>query len=76
MRKKLLILRCEDRLYIRDIDLKELKPLLKLVNIEVHTSEEGKYTGVPRHYINLAEGIKFILSLTNDYIITIISQTA
>jgi len=74
MKKKLLILRNENRLYIKDVDLKELKPLFKLAHIEVHTTPEGKHTGCPRHYIDLNKGLDFILSLTKDYTIEIVSH--
>lgn len=72
MKHKIIIKRVENRLYIRDIDLKELKPLLSLANITVHETDTGKYTGVPRHYIHMNTGIRFILSLTSDYIIEIV----
>lgn len=70
MKKKILVQKSDNRIYLRDIDIKELKPLLSLANIEIHTSQQGKYTGVPRHYIDLDKGFAFLLSLTNDYIIT------
>ena len=74
MKKKLLILKQDNRLYIKDIDLKQLKPLFELAHIEVHTTLKGKYTGCPRHYIQLSQGLDFILSLTKDYTIEIISS--
>ena len=74
MKKKLLILKDGDRLYIKDVDLKNLKPLLDLVQIEVHTTEQGKYTGKPRHYISIAKGMNFLLSLTSDYVVEIVSK--
>ena len=73
MKEKILILRKDDRLYIKDIDLKKLKPLLQLANIEVHTTEQGKHRGKPRHFISITNGLNFVLSLTSDYIIEIIS---
>lgn len=71
MKRKILVLRQGNRLYLKEIDVKELKPLLKLANIEVHKSEIGKYTGAPRYYIDMNTGLQFILSLTSDYIIEI-----
>lgn len=76
MKRKILVLRQGNRLYLKDIDIKELKPLLRLANIEVHTTEHGKYTGAPRHYIPMNEGLTFILSLTSDYIIEIHSKSS
>ena len=75
MKKKLLILKDGDRLYIKDIDLKELKPLLDLVHIEVKTTEQGKYRGQPRHYISIAKGMNFLLSLTSDYVVEIVPKS-
>ena len=76
MKRKIIVLRQGNRLYLKDIDIKELKPLLKLANIEVHTTEQGKYTGAPRHYIPMNTGLSFILSLTSDYIIEIHSKSS
>ena len=67
MKKRLILLKQDDRIYIRDIDIRTLKPLLNLANIEIKTSEIGKHTGVPHHYIPLATGFPFLLSLTKDF---------
>lgn len=67
MKKRLIFMRQDERIYIRDIDVKELKPLMKLANIELKTTEQGKYTGAPRHYLPLSSGFAFLVSLTSDY---------
>lgn len=72
MKKKLTVRQQGNRIYIRQIYLKELKPILKLANITLHETDEGKHTGVPRHYILITDLFKFIECTRNDYIINII----
>ena len=71
MKKRLFLYKDGNRLYLKDIDLYDLRPLLNLVKIPVHVSPHGKYTGEPQHYILITDALKFILSLTDDYIIII-----
>ncbi len=70
MKEKLIVKQDGNRLYIRQADLKKLKPMLNLAQIEVHKTELGKYTGRHRYYIDLYEGFKFLETVTSDYIIT------
>lgn len=71
MKQKLILLKSENRIYIRPVDLPKLKPLLKLANIELKVSDHGKYTAEPRHYIPLETGFPFLISLlSSDYEIT------
>lgn len=72
MKKKLVIRQINNRIYIRQIYLKELKSILKLAQIEIHETDEGKHTGVPRHYILLTDLFKFIECTKDSYIINII----
>ena len=72
MKKKLVIRQIDNRIYIRQIYLKELKPILKLSQIQVHETDEGKHTGVPRHYILLTDLFNFIECTKDSYIINII----
>lgn len=72
MKKKLVIRQIDNRIYIRQIYLKELKPIFKLSQIELHETGEGKYTGVPRHYILVTDLFKFIECTKGSYIINII----
>lgn len=72
MKRKIVIKQSRNRLYIRDIDLRRLKPILNLEGISVYTSQEGKHTGAPRHYIEITQGFKLIELLRHDYIVTII----
>ena len=72
MKNKLVIRQDGDRVYIRQVYLSQLKPILKLANIELHTTEQGKHTGVPRHYILLTDLFKFIECTKDSYIINII----
>lgn len=71
MNEKIILLKDENRIYIRPIDLPKIKPQLKLANIDVKITEEGKYTGKPRYYLPLDIGFPFLISLlSSDYEIT------
>lgn len=72
MKKKLTVRQVDNRIYIRQVYLKELNSVLKLAGIKLHETDEGKHTGVPRHYILVNDLFKFIECTRNDYIINII----
>lgn len=72
MKKKLVVKQQGNRIYIREIDVKRLIPLLKLSGISVYTSHQGKHTGAPRSYISITDSFKFLEAVRSDYIITII----
>ena len=69
MKEKLIVKQEENRLYIRHADLRKLKPMLNLANIEVHKTDVGKYTGKHRYYIDLYQGFKFLETVRNDFIV-------
>lgn len=72
MKKQLTVRQIDNRVYIRQIYLRDLKPILELAQITLHETQEGKHTGVPRHYILVTDLFKFIECTRNDYIINII----
>ena len=72
MKKQLTVRQLDNRVYIRQIYLRDLKPILELAQITLHEAQEGKHTGVPRHYILVTDLFKFIECTRNDYIINII----
>ena len=70
-KQNLILLKEENKIYIRPVDIPKIKPLLKLANIELQVSEYGKHTGKARHYIPLDTGFPFLLSLLSaDFEIT------
>lgn len=72
MKKTIVVRQIENRVYIRQVYLNELKPLLELFHIDLYETQEGKHTGVPRHYISALDLFRFIESTKDDYIIKII----
>lgn len=70
MKRRIVLLIREDRVYLRELDIKLLRPLLDLAKIKVKTTQKGKYTGAPRHYV-LLDDVFFFLSLDSDYEIVI-----
>lgn len=72
MKKKLVVKQQGNRIYIREIDVKRLTPLLRISGISVHTAPKGKHTGAPRSYISITDSFKFLEAVRSDYIITII----
>ncbi len=70
MKEKIVVLQRDDKIYLRQVDVKRLKSVLNLANIEVQETSHGKYTGVPRYYIPITQGFKFIQSIISDYTVT------
>lgn len=70
MKQRIVLLIRDERVYLRELDIKTLKPLLDLAKIKVKTTQKGKYTGAPRHYVPL-DDVFFFLSLDSDYEIVI-----
>ena len=67
MKEKIIVMQKDDRIYIRSVDIRKLKPLLKLAQIKVYKTSEGAHTGAPKYYINVTHGFKLIQTLKNDY---------
>ena len=72
MKKKITVKQMGARIYIRDIDIKSLKPLLQICGVEIHEVVGRKQTGLPRHYISISNILEFTQALRKDYIIIII----
>lgn len=70
MKEKIVVMQKDDRLYIRSVDVKKLKPLLSFANINVHRSQEGKHTGVPQYYIQLTQAFNFLQTVKDSYSVT------
>ncbi len=60
MKQRIVLLIRDDRVYLRELDIKTLRPLLDLAKIKVKTTQKGKYTGAIRYYVPFDDVFFFI----------------
>lgn len=67
----LTVYKFDEFIYIKSIDIPKIKPSLDKIGVTIHETQKGKYRGKPRHYIAPSDYSKFLLALSDNYVITI-----